>query len=175
MSDILLRVIVVSSFRPGIRDLSEENMSTSTQVITSMYLRREKEKTMKVGRFTPCLLISLTLVLFEDCYEYPAKRSLACSGKSLFHSPKFTNYFCFQKLSTCLDSSDEHCEKNGGVLCSVQTSTTSTIYESCYSHNSYTEDEFPSATSSPLSSSDGTTYVLLITCFDYFSSNLTKN
>ncbi|EFO23860.2 hypothetical protein LOAG_04624 [Loa loa] len=93
--------------RPEMRDLSEENMSASTQVITSMYLRREKEKTMK-------------------------------------------------KLSASSDSSDEHCEKGGSMLCSVQISATSTIYESCYSRNSYMEDEFPSATSSPLDSSSST-------------------
>ncbi|VDK89074.1 unnamed protein product, partial [Litomosoides sigmodontis] len=109
--------------KPGIRDLSEENMSASTQVITSMYLRREKEKTMK-------------------------------------------------KLSACSDSSNEHCEKNGGVLCSVQTSTTSTIYESCYSRNSCTEDEFPSATSSPLSSSNGTTLESNPVLFASFSGSV---
>ncbi|MCP9266110.1 hypothetical protein DINM_021586 [Dirofilaria immitis] len=33
--------------KPEMRDISEENMSESTQVVTSMYLRREKEKTIK--------------------------------------------------------------------------------------------------------------------------------
>uniref|UniRef100_A0A8R1XUQ5 Autophagy-related protein 2 n=1 Tax=Onchocerca volvulus TaxID=6282 RepID=A0A8R1XUQ5_ONCVO len=94
--------------KPVMRDMSEENMSASTQVITSMYLRREKEKTMK-------------------------------------------------KLSASSDSSDEHCEKSSSVLYSVQMSTASTVYESCYSRSSCLDDEFLSATSSPLSSSNSTT------------------
>ncbi|CAG9531831.1 unnamed protein product [Cercopithifilaria johnstoni] len=108
--------------KPGMRDLPEENMSASTQVITSMYLRREKEKTMK-------------------------------------------------KLSAS-DSSDEHCEKNGGVLCSIQMSTASTIYESCYSRNSCMEDDFPSTTSSPLSSSASTTLESNPVLFASFNGNV---
>ncbi|KAL3981997.1 ATG C terminal domain family protein [Acanthocheilonema viteae] len=109
--------------KPGMRDVPEENMSALTQVITSMYLRREKEKTMK-------------------------------------------------KLSASSDSSDEHCEKNGGVLCSVQMSTASTIYESCYSRNSCMEDEFPSVTSSPLSSSSNTTLESNPVLFASFSGSV---
>ncbi|KAM3726481.1 Autophagy-related protein [Dirofilaria immitis] len=89
--------------KPEMRDISEENMSESTQVVTSMYLRREKEKTIK-------------------------------------------------KLSASSDSSDEHCEKSN----SVQMSTASTVYESCYSRSSCLDDEFPFATSSPLSSNSTT-------------------
>uniref|UniRef100_A0AAF5PGR6 Autophagy-related protein 2 n=2 Tax=Wuchereria bancrofti TaxID=6293 RepID=A0AAF5PGR6_WUCBA len=109
--------------KPAMKDLSEENMSTSTQVITSMYLRREKEKTMK-------------------------------------------------KLSGSSDSSDEHCEKRDSMLYSIQMSATSTIYESCYSPSSYMEDEFPFATSSPLSSSNSTTLESNPVLFASFSGSV---
>uniref|UniRef100_A0A915PI46 Autophagy-related protein 2 n=1 Tax=Setaria digitata TaxID=48799 RepID=A0A915PI46_9BILA len=109
--------------KPEMKDLSEENMSASTQVITSMYLRREKEKTRK-------------------------------------------------KLSASSDSSDGHCEKSNNGLCTVQMSTASTIYESCYSRNSCVEDEFPSATSSPLSSSSSTTLESNPVVFASFSGSV---
>ncbi|KAK6110251.1 ATG C terminal domain family protein [Brugia pahangi] len=109
--------------KPAMKDLSEENMTASTQVITSMYLRREKEKTMK-------------------------------------------------KLSGSSDSSDDHCEKSDSMLYSIQMSATSTIFESCYSRNSCMEDEFPFATSSPLSSSSSTTLESNPVLFASFSGSV---
>lgn len=71
MSDILLQDIIIFLFRPGMRNLPEENISASTQVITSMYLRREKQKTMKVGRSTHCLI---GFAFANFVYEYFAKK-----------------------------------------------------------------------------------------------------
>lgn len=112
----------------------------------------------------------LSLASSDFFFQCSAKRSKSF----LFHSSVFYKLFHFQKLSASSDSSDEHCEKSSSVLYSVQMSTASTVYESCYSRSSCLDDEFLSATSSPLSSSNSTTYVLLIPSVYYLYFFISK-
>ncbi|VDN24681.1 unnamed protein product [Gongylonema pulchrum] len=83
--------------KPEQRDLSEGSASSLSQIITSMYLRREKER---------------------------------------------------KKPPASSNSSPEQWDKSSGVSYSMHSTTASTIYESCYSHQNCMDDELPSSASS---------------------------